>query len=631
MGFYSGVMKPSVQRFSKKPIFGFDIETYDNNKKFYCGTLYNLGGKFKGDKKVNGGGVWNDDTKTWSEKDSKYRICFDKKKMRNVLINWDCRGGLIAATNLGFDFFGTFEDSSNFTTLFRGSELIFAKTSINESHESTNIKDAEYRNIITFIDTLNYARLGVRKLGDILKLPKLEKPRALGRLPNNISECDELVTYNKRDAEISAKGLKFLYDKFEQLGASTKYTIASTAMSLFRNKYLKKDYFRQSIPDLLQQFKGYYGGRTEALCRGVIKDCNYYDFNSLYPSVMMESLPDPNLIRYSCENTTRYIENFDGVADVDVSVPQMKYPPLPYRTEDKLLFPCGTFGGWHSNEELRYAIRQGVTITKVRKTYYAKDNCEPFIDYIRDLYALRKELMVKEDPAEFVVKILMNGLYGKFGQKFLDRDNYIHQSIPYEQLLQYDYVEPIGDWFRVKKSMSEPPSYTIPLWALNITAKARMKLHEYMVMSDPVYVDTDSLMTQKDFETSNALGKLKLEMRIDEGMVVKPKFYSIKGSHGDFCKVKGVGHKLVMGEFNDLLKNGRITYQKFTRFKEALRRDMIPNEIVDITKHLSLEDNKRVWPGVFSKDFQESKALWMQNGIVQRDMPKLVISHQLSQ
>ncbi len=44
--------------------------------------------------------------------------------------------------------------------------------------------------------------------------------------------------YNLKDSEISYKFMRFLFDSFEELGASPKMTIASTSMSLFKNKFL---------------------------------------------------------------------------------------------------------------------------------------------------------------------------------------------------------------------------------------------------------------------------------------------------------------------------------------------------------------------------------------------------------
>ena len=40
MTFLNFILSPTNQRNFTKKIYGFDIETYDNNKKFYCATIY---------------------------------------------------------------------------------------------------------------------------------------------------------------------------------------------------------------------------------------------------------------------------------------------------------------------------------------------------------------------------------------------------------------------------------------------------------------------------------------------------------------------------------------------------------------------------------------------------------------
>jgi hypothetical protein len=67
--------------------------------------------------------------------------------------------------------------------------------------------------------------------------------------------------------------------------------------------------------------------------------------------------------------------------------------------------------------------------------------------------------------------------------------------------------------------------------------------------------------------------------------------------------------------FNQLLVNPAITYQKFMKFKESVRRGFIPNEMQDVTKNLSLEDDKRQWAAAFNPhELQYSKPFAVING-----------------
>jgi len=578
------ILRPCQQRKFDKEIFGFDIETKNNNKGFVCAS------------------IWG---KTYKE------FFFSKEDVITAFLHPRFRDCIVAATNLSFDFFGVYHDShyiQSFNTLFRGSQLLFAKTYIDKKEY---VRFGRTRQAITFIDTGNFANLSVEKLGKIIGIKKLRKPNFLGQHPKNRLEWEELLNYNMRDSEVSAKALQFLFSSFQELGATPKLTIASTAMNLFKSKYLDRIIYPLPTWAIKEQFKGYYGGRTEALKRGSFKNYSYYDFNSLYPSVMLNAYPDPNSWRHNKKNCVDYIENFDGIADVDIYCPDMNIPLLPLRHDNKLIFPTGNFRGWYTHVELRRAIQLGYVIKKVYKTHYTKTTCRPFTNYVNDLY--NKRLGYKElgSPMEYVTKILLNSLYGKFGQKFEDRDNWIPaHNVTMKQLASFKWFTRIGDYIFYKQS-KPPSSFCIPLWAAYVTAYARIKLFDAMIRCDPIYVDTDSLITKKSYATSMDLGALKLEMDIEAGVVVKPKLYAIKPVDGTWkVKAKGLGFKLVIADFVKLLINKKVSYTKFVKFKEAMRRGLIPNEIIMIGKELGLEDNKRIWDKSFNKDeLQESRPI----------------------
>lgn len=580
-------LTPTSQKNFNNNIYGLDIETYNKNKSFYCGTVY------------------KDNINYW--------VFTRKRKLIDFLKTKRFENSIIATTNLGFDFNGVFYNEpefKDFRLIMRGSQLIVAKAHIYNKrfNQVSNKVGSKRSRSISFIDTLNYALLSVDKMGELLNIPKLDKPVSLGRRPNNYFEKDQLIKYNIRDSEISKRALLFLYNSFYELGASCKPTIASTSMSLFRNNYLDDKYFVSDTQTLLEEFKAYYGGRTEAFGRGLIKNYNYYDFNSLYPSVMINEYPNPNSLNITYNNSDKYIFAYEGVSFVELHCPFMEYPLLPLRTKDKLLFPIGSFTGWYSHLELRKSFELGYVLKQVHKTIYFKETCFPFVDFVNDLYNLR--LKNKNNPMGFVVKILMNSLYGKFGQKFENVENLLTNPT-YDELIKYPFFERIGECFRVKKPLDSPRSFCFPIWALYTTAYARLKLHEFILRCNPVYVDTDSLMTTKELISSNKLGKLKLEMKIKKGIVVKPKFYMLfPMNRKEYIKVKGVGMKLKSDDFMNLLATNKITYNKFMKLKESIRRGFIPNEIQKITKTLSLEDDKRKWFNKFNPDdFEMSKPI----------------------
>jgi len=566
------ILSPTKQRGFNKKIYGFDIETYDNNRKFLCGSIY--------------------------DDDNNYWYFTDRFELINFLKTKRFKRSIICATNLGFDFFGTFfgtPDIMEFNTLFRGSSLIYAKTFI--ANQKFNAKRTNKHDVNTvFIDTMNYCAMSVEKAGELINIPKLSKPSFLGKKPKTKEEWEIIKEYNINDSKVSKMFLKFLFDGFLNLGATPKITIASTSMSLFRNKYLKDNYYRAKPEELLEMFEAYYGGRTEVFKRGYIEDYNYYDFNSLYPDVMRNEYPDPNFKRVTRKNTDYYINTYHGCSNIDIDVPYSKHPLLPKRHENKLVFPTGKFSGWYSHIEIREAVNLGAKILKVHKTYYFKKTCTPFKEYVDDLYKLRNEYKSKGSAMEKITKLFMNSLYGKFGQKFTNVDNVKPFNLTLEELHKLKHFDRLGDFIRIKEEQIEPSVFCIPIWALYTTAYARLKLHKAIVKHNPVYCDTDSLITKDTIETSNELGALKLEMHVEKGIIVKPKFYMTKDGDTEFIKIKGVAQQLSSLEFKIICQSPTVLYTKFTKFKESLRRDkFLPNELQEVSKNLNMEDNKRIW------------------------------------
>ena len=56
------------------------------------------------------------------------------------------------------------------------------------------------------------------------------------------------------------------------------------------------------------------------------------------------------------------------------------------------------------------------------------------------------------------------------------------------------------------------------------------------------------------------------------------------------------------------------------KFKESVRRGFIPNELQEITKNLTLEDEKRFWAKPYNiKDHQTSTPINFVNGMTQHE------------
>lgn len=587
------MLKPLIAKLKYKNIFAFDIETYSDKNYFMMGSVY---GKYTNE---------NSYTKTID------KVFWNKKDMVDYFINnrYFYENSYIVATNLGFDFFGLFENTDvlgRFNLIIRGSNLITSKL----QHETRKKTES-------FIDTINFSKISVKQMGNLLGIPKLPQPICFKRMPKDEDEFIEMQNYNKRDTYITYKFTELLQNTFNDLGCTMKTTIASTSMDLFKRKYLKQPLIqnKKSIPTL---YKAYYGARVETIKRGYIKDCNYYDFNSLYSSVMLKNYPNPNTEKYSIKCNRHLINRYEGIAKVSMYIKNIDLPYLPYRQQInksgayKLIFPKGFIEGYYTFYEIREAIKLGYQLVDIGEGIYYTETFKPFENYVKDLYKKRLYYKKDKDVREQVVKLLLNSLYGKFAQHIDNKEEifhldylddktfneYVNNSNLYKSIVRGNYI------YVTKKIEPYISSFIIPIFSIYVTAYGRDKLYKKIReigIKNVYYYDTDSIITNKTTSHSKQLGDLDLEYEVNDGLLISPKMYYLSTKNcGDIIKIKGIPHLRNKQDFLNLIQTRKNIYEKFVKFKEANARNLKYNEIIEIEKNINLEDTKRVWNKKFS-------------------------------
>lgn len=582
------ILKPLFEKHLRhKNIVSFDIETHGSDNEFYMGGIYSKNG---------------------------YKSFYDKQEFIDEFKKAMYYGNTyVVATNLSFDLVGIYFNQKEWNSLdivMIGGRMIFANL--------TNRK----RQRLTFLDSLNYAPFSVELMGKILGLPKLDSPKALGKIPKNEKERLELEIYNKRDCEVTYKFMQFLDKGFSEAGGKMKTTIASTALDIFRRRYLRRSVKKESavLGFNVEQFifESYFGGRTEVFKRGRIENMKLYDINSLYPSAMLNEYPDPNTAVWNEQGTERNIKKYEGCTRVIMYCPkEMKYPLLPMRIEGKLIFPTGRIEGVFTHIEIRRALELGYELLKIQEQLIYKKTWYPFREYVNDLYEKRMKYKKEKNKMELVYKLLLNSLYGKFGQKNLTETVFFNKEFLTEEQIEKVHQNPNAEMtddkngvITEKKTCEE--SFVLPILCSYTTAHGRILLHKYLTECEGYYCDTDSIVTDKEIEESTRLGGMKLEYDIEEGVLVKPKMYYLKTKEGDeIVKLKGVPKKLLYNGdkirlnkeiFYHILKGGNVEYQKFTKLKEGVKRGILPNSIINMEKYITLTDNKRMWLSEF--DFE---------------------------
>lgn len=364
-------------------IRSFDIETHGYKNKYILGGIYDETG---------------------------YHSFLNKKDIIKYLEQTNKKGMYTVATNLGFDFNGIY---------YKTKKFLECKYIMRQSRMICNSLDG-----IRFIDTLNYSLNSVEALGELLKIPKMYKPKFLGKIPRNTKEWKYLKDYNSMDCRISKEFIEMLQKLCNELGCDLKITIGSTAVNLWQRKYLPCDIHKEFIDCKDFIYESYYGGRVEAYCRGMYnqrpqdKKYKLYDINSSYPFSMTKLYPLPQTAKILISKTGNLsydkISKYMGVSDIIVECPYMKYPILPIRRDGKLLFCYGLFRGTWSHEEINYAIQNGYKIKKIYKTLYYTKSFYPFKEYATQLFKMKAEYKKRGNKIMTeVIKLLLNSLYWK--------------------------------------------------------------------------------------------------------------------------------------------------------------------------------------------------------------------------
>ncbi|RZB65257.1 DNA polymerase [Glycine soja] len=462
------------------------------------------------------------------------------------------------------------------------------------------------RLLFTFRDSLH---LLPGKLDDLAKnlCPELGSKGSISyedvRLESLSIMKESLLEYMEQDILLLGgimQSFQDIYYKAYQADIVNKLTIASLALSLFREKYYDYNKHRIHIPNQNEDTfirRGYYGGHTDAyLPYGT--NLYYYDVNSLYPFVIKEfSMPGGTPVWHSdLEYMT--LDNMFGFIEAYVECPKsIKKPFLPYRDnkDGTLIFPTGTFVGVYYSEELKYARDIGYTIIPICG-YLFEEMESPFKDYINSLFESRSNAKKKGNNAlSFVYKLLMNSLYGRFGinpqstktemcnkskrDRIFRRPEFIDDVFIREDLYMVSYLTNPGKG----PSYWDPPKNSAVQLAAAITAGSRIYMYKYISREDCLYTDTDSIVLgnplPEEDVSSSVLGKFKLEDKILEGFFLAPKCYSYTTEESDgnkkVYKYKGPGRNVITPEWykeqyadpsRSLIK--KVTYQFRPDWKE---------------------------------------------------------------
>lgn len=398
----------------------------------------------------------------------------------------------------------------------------------------------------------------------------------------------ELMKYNQLDCEILWQAVYEFQRRVRDIGSDLQVTLASTAMHLFRRKYLKRDIKTDNWVNARSR-ESYFASRVEVFQRNCV-DGKMYDINSSFPYSM--TFPCPGAIeRIRMKNGMGSLmlpENEDAIfiADVEFVVPENYLTPVPYRHDDgRVFFPVGRWRQWLTSIDVAELLRIGGKILDCHNAVHF----EPFDDlaaYATDLYARRKAATDPTDKQVF--KLLLNSLYGKFAESEEKQAVIVNPNADDMMKLDPDNEIMPGVWFAPE--IATVAHVHVPISA-HITAIARRTLYSHLEASDDVYYcDTDSIVTTSTLETSDDLGGLKLEAT-GSGLFLQPKVYRF----GEKVRAKGfsLGKKNPRGNFDTLVSGGEVIVQQHMSIKQMFRKGVLEPQEFTLKKHLQNFKPKR--------------------------------------
>jgi len=336
--------------------------------------------------------------------------------------------------------------------------------------------------------------------------------------------------------------------KHHRLG-SFKTTVSSTAFNAWRRRFLGERVHIHANEDALTlERDAYHGGRTECLFVGKPPQGEYYylDVNNMYGHVL-ERGEYPISIWGIREEASIYqlqykLERYAVIAEVDLNT-SLNFAPhkILYHTA----YPLGNFRAVLTTPELKFALDNDLITAVHRIAHYRAANL--FSGYARYFRELREHYQdIDNVGMTKIVKLFINGLYGKFGQKDF-RQEIIGKCDPkiyrreqvydLEDGYYYDQVYLGGNIFR--ETREGEAYHSAPAIAAHVTAYARMYLFYLMKQVPPghlYYVDTDSLLVDavgkaalESMIDPSQMGMLKIEYESDWLDIVAPKHYHMQG------------------------------------------------------------------------------------------------------
>lgn len=440
---------------------------------------------------------------------------------------------------------------------------------------------------IKALSTTNFYNTSVDHLGKMLSMPKLT-------IDFEKSTEAELSVYCKRDVEIIKAAMEryiaFITD--HDLGKFC-LTRGSQAFTAYRHRFMnQRIYIHNSEKAVALEKDAYIGGRVECFHIGKAPGGPFcsLDINSMYPYIMSHYKVPVRLVDYREDVPLKIVRESlrdrCGIAECDLMTDT---PLYPIRSNNKIVFPVGSFRAVLCTPELTEAIKRK-HVVKIHR-YASYESAVIFKEYVDYFYTLRQHYKHVGDPTHTeLCKNFLNYLYGKFGQyrpitekkKDLTYDGYYRLEtldlVTGQREIEYKLFNT-----KIITHGKVPASTSLIAVAAHITSYARHYLFgimERIGLDRVLYCDTDSIKIHArnvpivhDLVDPDKLGYLKIEDEFDSLIMYGPKSYRTEKVR----RIKGVPVRAKE------IEPGLFSYLQFIKQPTHMRKQVMRYAIVKPT------------------------------------------------
>lgn len=262
----------------------------------------------------------------------------------------------------------------------------------------------------------------------VLKQLNIEVPREIEQGKKERSyfawnNYQDIKEYNRIECQKLVELMHKIYDMADSQNLVPRRWYGSSAIgNLALRKWKISDFMRRTVQENMSGYfwdaitRAYFGGRIEAFKLGTFQNIFAYDICSAYPHAI-------TLLPSTRENHFVYTQKFRkgfGIWRVRFRFPKsINIGLFPFRMSDgSIKFPLSG-EGYYWNPEVELALKHWPKCIDIIDGYYIQDSKKPtpFKTLFPRLYEARKKYKQAGNLNHYIIKIVLNSIYGKFAQK----------------------------------------------------------------------------------------------------------------------------------------------------------------------------------------------------------------------